>query len=96
MADYTVEQVRDNLAKKRQWAEQAIVRLYKEQTEHEKQACTTAIKNDVGFNYFDAPLLSSFAQRIISGNSLSPKQLMIAQRKLPKYARQLLMLGKEQ
>jgi hypothetical protein len=95
MADYTVEQVKENLRRERKWTERAIVRLYKEQTDHEKQAATTAIKNDVGFNYYDAPLLTSFAQHLIHGNSLSQKQLAIAQRKLPKYARQLLMLGKE-
>ena len=92
---YTLEEVKENLRTKRYWTEKAIVRLFEEQTEHEKQSAMTAIRNNVGFNATDAAIMTSFAQRLLQGRALSEKQLAIAQRRIPKYAKQLLSLGKE-
>jgi len=71
--------------------------LYDKQTEDEKQTLSTHHYNDVGFNGADAEILSSFAKQVFiweQGNTgyqkpLSPKQMALLQKKLPKYAKQL-------
>jgi hypothetical protein len=78
------------LGKDAQWASRAITLLYSFQTETEQEAQATAIRNGCGFNGTDAFILSSFAEQIAKGRTLSPKQLAIAYKKLPKYAGQVV------
>ena len=49
-------------------------------------ACSTRS----GFNGTDANILSSFAEQLLKGRTLSAKQLAIAFKKLPKYSRQVI------
>lgn len=72
-----------------QWASKAITLLYGFQTASEQEAQATAERNGAGFNGTDAFILSSFAEQIAKGRTLSPKQLAIAHKKLPKYAKQV-------
>ena len=72
------------------WAERAITVLYAFQTATEQEAQATAERNGAGFNGTDAFILSSFAQHVAKGRTLSAKQLAIAFRKLPKYQRQVV------
>lgn len=74
------------------WATRAIVKLYELQTADEQISQTTTNVNGVGFNGTDATILSSFAEQINKGRTLSPKQLAIAFKKLPKYNRQVINL----
>jgi hypothetical protein len=46
--------------------------------------------NGVGFNGTDATILSSFADQINRGRTLSPNAVAIAFKKLPKYSRQVI------
>jgi hypothetical protein len=78
------------LATDAQWASRAITLLYGFQTSSEQEAQATAERNGAGFNGTDAFILSSFAEQIAKGRSLSPKQLAIAFKKLPKYAGQVV------
>lgn len=71
------------------WAERAITVLYGFQTEDEQVSNATKERNGAGFNGTDAFILSSFAEQIARGRTLSPKQQAIAFRKLPKYAGQI-------
>jgi hypothetical protein len=83
------------------WAERAITALWRYQTAHEQIAGETNVKNGVGFNGNDAHILTSFAEQINrkesqgvpAGRRLSPKQLVIAYKKLPKYAKQLFRIA---
>ena len=43
--------------------------------------------NGVGFNRLDSNILSSFAEQILEGRNLSPKQLLIARIRLEKICR---------
>jgi hypothetical protein len=78
------------LGKDAQWASRAITLLYSFQTVTEQEAQATAERNGAGFNGTDAFILSSFAEQLAKGRTLSPKQLAIAFRKLPKYAGQVV------
>lgn len=73
----------------------ALKRLYACQTASEMANRGTVEKNGMGFNAIDGPILSSFAEFLLERGYLSPKQKEIARRKLPKYARQLVILANE-
>lgn len=73
-----------------QWASRAITVLYGFQTADEQEAGSTKEHNGAGFNGTDAFILSSFAEQVAKGRTLSAKQLAIAYRKLPKYQRQVV------
>jgi len=90
MKQYTIEQVKQNLATNQKWVEGAIVKLYELQTADEQKGGYTSNKNNVGFNAFDAKTLSYYATYIKSGRHLSGSFLAKAFELMPKYAKQIL------
>jgi hypothetical protein len=90
----TITDIKTMLGSDAKWATRAIVRLFELQTADEQMAEVTAVHNGQGFNGTDAKILSSFAKQVLAGRTLSPKQLNIAFKKLPKYAGQLMKVGK--
>jgi hypothetical protein len=91
----TKEFIKEKLVTDQRWLMRGITAIYEKQTYEEQQSETTKEDNGVGFNGIDAYILSSFAKQIKAGKTLSVKQLAIAQKKMPKYARQLLSIAKE-
>lgn len=85
-----VEYVKNQLRNNPQWASRAIIKLYELQTLDEQSSGQTSNSNGVGFNSLDSFILSSFAEQILKGRTLSPKQLVIAFKKLPKYSKQII------
>lgn len=73
--------------------QKSIVAIWKFQTEDEKRIGETKEYNGVGFNGADAGILTSFAEQINRGRTLSPKQMAIALKKMPKYAGQLCRIA---
>lgn len=86
----TVAFIKTQLGTNPAWATRAIVKLHEMQTFDEQNSQMTKESNGVGFNGTDATILSSFADQINRGRTLSPKQLAIAFKKLPKYSRQVI------
>jgi hypothetical protein len=84
-----IAEYRQSLATNPAWAHRALVVLHDLQTADERRAGETVEHNGVGFTGIDAEILSSFAEQVKRGRTLSPKQLVIAHRRLPKYAAQL-------
>ena len=70
-----------------------LLKLYDCQTADEKMAGSTSHDNGAGFNGVDAPILSSFAEFLIKTGFLTPKQKVIARKKLVKYTKQLTALA---
>lgn len=68
----------------------ALMRVYESQTPSEKELKATYIHNKVGFCTRDAGILSSFAEQLKAGHTLSEKQMSLARRLMPKYAGQLI------
>ena len=64
---------------------QVLLFLYQYQTPPEQSTEQTIEQNGSGFNHVDAEILSSFAQQILKGHELSPKQIAIMKLRLPKY-----------
>ena len=91
----TKEFIKEKLITDQRWLMRGITAIYEKQSYDEQQSEATKEDNGVGFNSIDACILSSFAKQIKAGRTLSTKQLAIAQKKMPKYARQLLSIAKE-
>lgn len=79
------------------WTRNALLAIYKYQTEHEKTVAETVDHNGVGFSGTDSNILTSFAKGIQERNMIfSPKQLAVAQKLMPKYAGQLVRIVRNQ
>lgn len=74
----------------------AIRQLYARQTTGEQQTATTSVANSRGFNANDARFLTGVAQKLDHyADRMTPRQLEVARRMLPKYWRQLLEVIEE-
>lgn len=71
------------------WAIRGLLRIYEDQTAEEQAVGDTRVHNGIGFTGFDGPILSSFAEQINKGRNMSPKQMVLIHKKMPKYAMQL-------
>ena len=80
---------RKALATSPKWAARGLMRIYQNQTEDEREVEDTRHENGIGFTGVDAGIMSSFAKQVEMGRSLSPKQMAIVFKKMPKYAKQL-------
>lgn len=85
-----IELLKAQLATNQSQIEKAILRIYEYQTKDEQSSKDTRYYNLVGFRACDAHILSSFAQYLLKGFHLSEKQMAIAKKKMPVYARQLV------
>lgn len=72
------------------WAIRGLVKIYTLQTSDEQASDTTSHDNGVGFSGCDANILSSFAKQVNAGRNLSPKQMAIVYKKMPRYHRQIV------
>jgi hypothetical protein len=72
--------------------EAALLAIYDRQTAEERAGRYTREANSVGFNKFDAEILTSFVDRLKRGKPLTVDQLPIARRKMKKYWRQLIQV----
>lgn len=98
--DAKVTYIRAMITTDAKWTERAVLALYARQTADEQSAKVTSHHNQMGFSGVDAEWMSSMAEwigksRRAEGSRLSPKQLQITQRKIGKYARQLLTIIEE-
>jgi len=84
-----IAHIRTMLASNPQWAIKGLIRIYENQTDDEQANGITSHDNGIGFNGVDSELLSSFAEHINRGRTMSPKQMDLILKKMPKYARQL-------
>lgn len=88
--DTLLAYLRSQLSQNPAWAIKALTLVYAHQTADEQADKKTSLKNGAGFNGLDAEILSSFSEQVIKGRKLSPKQMAIVHRKMPRYARQVL------
>ena len=71
----------------------AILAVYQYQTMCEQSSGHTVEANGVGFSGVDGELLSSFAQQLQRGRTLSEKQMTYARKKIRKYWNQLRFIA---
>jgi hypothetical protein len=90
---------REQLATQAKWAIRAMELVYANQTKAEQTAEQTTEDNGVGFTGLDGKILASFAKQVLRWRDekehkypcpLSPKQMALVYKKMPKYAKQVL------
>jgi hypothetical protein len=70
--------------------------IYAKQTLSEQSSQKTSELNSIGFSGCDAEILSSFSEQVNRGRVLSPKQMALVFKKMPKYWEQLWDSSKSQ
>jgi hypothetical protein len=92
---HTKASIRAMLECNDQWLYRAIVAINASQTANELAHGGTIEDNGIGFNGADGYILMSFAAQLNRCGHLSPKQTIIARKKMVKYASQLLTIARE-
>ena len=77
------------------WAKKALIEIFNNQTDDEVRCETTSDLNGIGFSGTDAEILTSFAKQLMRRGSLSPKQMTIVFKKMPKYWKQIMGISNE-
>jgi len=92
---YTTEEIKEMLKSNDVAVKRAVIAIWKRQTSSERLTQHTAEHNQVGFNAYDAPFLSSLAEQAEAGRTWSAKQYNAARKAIIKYARQLTDIANE-
>jgi hypothetical protein len=87
------EFIKYKLSNDQKWSEKALLKIFEFQTKEEKSMEQTTDHNGVGFTGIDGELLSSFAKQLERRGYLSPKQLNILFKKMPKYWAQIIKIS---
>jgi len=75
------------------WAKAALLKILENQTKDEVASESTHEHNGIGFTGADAEILTSFAKQYQKSGTLSPKQLDILLKKMPKYSAQIIKVS---
>mgnify|MGYP006274819253 FL=1 len=86
----TLTALQQKLAIDDRWALRALLAIFKNQTEDEKDRAAVRDNNNKGFRSMDAVILTSFAKQVSNRRNLSTKQMAIVHKLMPIYARQLM------
>ena len=93
MKTWTKDEMKDILTRYDDQLCKAVVKIWEYQTADEQRVGETKEHNGVGFNGLDANILSSFAEFYKRTGFLTPKQIVIARKKMMKYAGQLCRIA---
>ena len=91
--DSLIKALKEQLATRDNQAIKGLLTIYSYQTSEEQDKGYTKEDNGVGFSGFDSEILSSFAEQYKTKGWLSPKQMNLVKKYLPKYARQLVEIS---
>ena len=86
----TLKALQSKLRTDIRWAQRALLAIFRNQTADEQNESVVRYHNQMGFRCMDSVILTSFANQLQTRGSLSPKQMSIVFRLMPKYARQLM------
>jgi hypothetical protein len=90
-----IDYIKRAIAHSDKWMLGALTTLYAYQTSDEQQDRSASHLNGCGFNKYDAVFLSSLAERVNKGLTLTEKQKDFARKLLPKYAGQLERIAQQ-
>jgi hypothetical protein len=85
----TREYLRYMLGVNKKWALKALIKIYNNQTADEIHSQETSEYNGIGFTGVDGKILTSFSKQYIKRDFLTPKQMDILMKKMPKYWKQI-------
>lgn len=90
------EFVKNKLSNDPRWAKHALLKIFEFQTAEEQESENTYFHNGVGFTGADGEILSSFAKQLQRKGYLSPKQMDLLFKKMPKYWKQIVSISDEE
>lgn len=93
---WTLDEIKNLLLTNDKFVMKATVKIFEKQTEDEKAADSTGHSNGVGYNGTDAFIMSRFAKYYLAKGYLTVNQLVIAKRKIQKYAKQITTIANTQ
>ena len=93
---WTVEEIKHLLETNDDMVKGSLKKLYSFQTRSEQEHGDTHEYNGVGFNSFDAPILSNMAEWYLDKGFLTHNQIKLARKKLMKYVKQLTKIANNQ
>lgn len=85
--------VRKQLATNKTWALKALMKIFDFQTQDEQEYEHTREFNKVGFTGVDGEILTSFAKQYLTHGFLTPKQMALVYKKMPKYWMQIIKIS---
>ena len=103
LAERALALLRKLITENNEWACAALVRVYEGQTADEQASGSTREDNGIGFTGFDAPILTSFAERYLQwratpkearryASPFTERQYNCLRRMMGKYARQCMAI----
>lgn len=90
---WTVKEIQTMLEENPKAVVRGVVAIYELQTESEQSMGATVENNGRGYNMYDAEIMTSFADQILAGRTLTARQFDVAKRRIRKYARQLTKIA---
>lgn len=90
---WTEKRIKELLLASDKMVIRSLLVLYQRQTDNEKLKQHTNELNNMGFNQYDAPILTDFCFRLKSGYSLTDRQIKVARKRLLKYVKQLTKIA---
>jgi hypothetical protein len=96
MSKWLVDDIKARIKTDDRWTIRALIALYARQTPQERDEERTIEDNKVGFNEWDAPLLTSFVRYYCRHGKLWPSQLKLARNMLTKYCGQLAKIANKE
>lgn len=85
--------VKKQLATNKAWALKALMKIFDKQTADEQEYEHTREANHVGFTGVDGEILTSFAKQYLTRGFLTPKQMALVYKKMPKYWMQIIKIS---
>lgn len=90
---WTVDEIKQYLKKNDRFVVNSLLKMYTLQTEDEQNEGSTTEHNNVGFNAFDAKILTSIAKQCIENKYITLKQVNIVYDKIKKYSGQITRIA---
>lgn len=91
-----IQKFRSKLSSDKRWAIKGMLTIYDRQTSEERASHNTIEHNKIGYSGAHAEIMTSFSKQYQRKGYLSPKQMKIVFKIMPKYARQLYEVAKSQ
>jgi hypothetical protein len=88
--------VKKQLATDKNWALKALIKIFEFQTRTEQEQEVTHENNHVGFTGTDGKIMTSFAKQYTTRHFLTPKQMALLYKKMPKYWMQIIKISDKQ
>lgn len=90
--DWTVDEIRNLINTNDMMVIRSLVKLYERQTDDEITDKNTQYRNNMGFNSFDAPILTKLAEKSFN-YGLTNKDIEYCRTKIMKYAKQITKIA---